>query len=312
MKKITKTKKSGSGINFDSSVSDLMSCLVFIFIITVVGLVLKLNEVVEKKEEAIKEYSNSVKARNELMLKIKKELEKINIVVFVDDENGVLSFPESAVFASGDDKVSNIGEAVFKLVGESLSKYLNCKNENKIEYLCVKNEIGEYELRVDSIVVEGHADPLPLKGKVKLLHDTNMNLSMKRSLNAFVLIENGFNKEIPVNNKGEGVLGAAGFGEKKPPRRLASEVYREIFSENPDENSRKLVEKYNSLTKIRHDEKLKTLSQYLNSELGVSGKDSQLTKITYMNYRRIDLRFIMSVPKILEEKNGEISSEDAP
>lgn len=309
MKRVGKAKKSSKGSNFDSSISDLMSCLVFIFIITIVGLAIKLNDVVNIKEQAVQEYSNSVKARNKLMAKIKEDLNKLNIVVFVDDENGVLSFPESTVFDSGEAKVKPTGVKVFKRVGKSLSEYLNCEL-SKIKYLCSKEK--PYELKVDSIIVEGHADPLPLRGRARSRHGSNMHLSLKRSLNTFKLIDLNFESEKYLNSKGEGVLGAAGYGSKKPSRRFATDVFINLFKTDKYNRSNELVTHYNSLSKVSHIHKLGKMNEFLIKRFGISNKERELRKAIYKNYRRIDLRFIMSLPKILKEAKGEISSKDAP
>lgn len=302
----SKKKKNGSSLSFDSSVSDLMSCLVFVFIITIVALAVNLQKQIKDSEEAMSEYSDSIKARNELMLKIQEDLRKLKINVFVDDENGVISFPESTVFASGEANVSAKGVSVFQQVGNSLNTYLNCNSDKKIKYLCNDNS----ELRVDSIVVEGHADPSPLRGRAKIEHGTNMNLSLKRSLNTYSLIIEKFNNEKFLNRKGEGILGAAGFGAQKPPSRLASDVYNTLIPGNSLLAS-KIVDKYNSMKSVKHGEKLSYLEQYMKQDLNVENLEKKLRYLTYKSYRRIDLRFIMSLPKILEEKDGEISSKDS-
>ena len=296
-------RKYVSGVSYYASISDLMSCLVFIFIITIVALAITLRDHVKESNEAKTEYSNSLEARNQLMRKIRDDLQKMKIRVFVDDENGIISFPESTIFSSGEASVSNVGQAVFKQVGTSLNKYLECNSKEQIKYLCDGSII-----RVDSIIVEGHADPSLLKGRLKRKHRSNLNLSLKRALNTYTLIDEEFDSDLFLNSKGEGIMGAAGYGSLKPPRKLAGNVYDSLF-ENDLSLSKKMVQKYNDLKTVDHNHKIGKLIDFLKLN-GRKEKKKELVSLTFRSFRRIDLRFIMSLPKILKEKDGKISSED--
>lgn len=255
---IVRTKKKGAGApqNYQDSISDLMSGLVFIFIITIVMFVIKFSNVTQKKNEAINEHNEINKARETLLQELKETLQKLGVKVTIDSKSGILRLPEDALFNVGEDQLSDKGVKALHTLGENLKILLSCET-TKISNLC-DNGLP----KVDAIFIEGHSDEQNLFGRLKDKFKSNLNLSAQRAINTYSLVEKDVGELR--NKQGEFLFSVAGYGARRPA------------NPRPD-NFRSL----DSKEKARH----------------------------YQEDRRIDLRFVMSIPKILQDLPNQEEAE---
>jgi flagellar motor protein MotB len=243
-----KNKKNNAVVhNYQDSISDLMSGLVFIFIITIVIFVIKFSNVTEKKNQAISEHNEINKAREALLEELKESLRKLGVKVTIDSKSGILRLPEDALFNVGEDQLSEKGVKAIYTLGKNLKILLDCKT-TKISNLC-DNDLP----KVDSIFIEGHSDEQNLLGRLKLKFKTNLNLSAQRAINTYTLMEDDVGSL--KNKQGEFLFSVAGYGSRRPA------------NQRPD-----------------NFQNMKT----------------QLKLKLYQEDRRIDLRFVMSIPRILQ------------
>ena len=186
------------GSHYNLCISDLIMGLLFIFILILLKFMLDYQD---KKHDL----SKPLVERNHIIEDIAKELEKENIKVEVDKENGVLKLNDIHYFDVGQYKLSQKGKEDFKKIQKTLSRNIICYSHIKsqgtqqkwpIDFRleldkwinhCRKKKPNQYGL-IDSILIEGHADSKPISKHGKLWRKgikTNLDLATKRSITAF-------------------------------------------------------------------------------------------------------------------------------
>lgn len=225
-----------------ASVSDLMSALLYIFILAVVVFTLDLltaeesvREVEAEKREEIRQLRGADDARAEMLERLESALRQRGLTVEIDVEHGVVRLPEEVLFRSGRDQFNPGGEERLAMLAEELEILLPCYSFGGD---CPDRN---FEASLEAVVVEGHTDDQPLRAGSQFRD--NWELSAARSIRTFgVLMAHRPQLRTFVNQKGEPLFGIAGYADS---RRVAPETTPEARERN----------------------------------------------------RRIDLRFIMSVPK---------------
>ena len=190
------------------TISDLMSGLVFIFIITVIMFAVKLAAVTEKKSTALAEHQEINEARNKLLEDLQKSLQEQGVAITIDHANGILRLPEDVLFATGSASLRRKGKEAIAILSQRLAILLNCKTTAVAE-LC-KGELP----KIEAIFVEGHSDEQVLKGKVKKKFSTNLNLSAQRAINTYEIMEKRVAKL--KNRQGKHLFSISGYGAKRP------------------------------------------------------------------------------------------------
>lgn len=160
-----------------ASVSDVMSGLLFVFIITVVVFAFAL---VKQKDAYGVERDKLTGVRQEqreLLLDIERLLRKQGVAVTVDPEQGVLRLGEELLFASGRADLDEKGRGTVAKLSSVLAEVLPCYTPSRNAQVCgSKGNNG----RVDALFVEGHTDDRPLRLPVAGLKD-NWDLSAARA-----------------------------------------------------------------------------------------------------------------------------------
>lgn len=201
------------------SVADLMSGLVLIFIITLVAFIINFQEAIKKVEDVIGVQAgvvggltNSAKLRAVLLNEIQEKLKQRNIIVEVDEKNGILRLTESAVLfdlgkASLDER--NTGNLI--VIGEVLSTVVPCYANNPPTPMgCSDKTIG----KVDSIFIEGHTDNIPM-----LSWDPdkdNLWLSTARANTAYKIMVPNTLLSALTNTVGQPIFSVSGYGDGRP------------------------------------------------------------------------------------------------
>ena len=204
-------RKNGNGKSQDPyglAISDLMSGLVFIFIITVIMFAVKLAAVTEKKSTALAEHQEINEARNKLLADLQRSLKEQGVSVTIDYANGILRLPEDVLFATGKAKLRRKGVKAIAILSRRLAELLNCKTTT-IATLC-KGKLP----KIEAIFVEGHSDEQALKGRIKKRFSTNLNLSAQRAINTYKIMEKRVAKL--KNRQGKHLFSISGYGAKRP------------------------------------------------------------------------------------------------
>jgi flagellar motor protein MotB len=232
--------------NYLASVSDIMSGLIFIFIITlmVFSLQLKgsqedqLKEIAKLKEQIVKNealrkmleeevlkskkvlemLTNARVLRDNILKSIEQSLTEKGFIVKLDTDHGVLSLPEQVLFPSGSDKLRAKGQEILKLLAEILSNNLKAHTFDANGSSIFSNAIlpdGIQPSFIESIFIEGHTDDVPV-GKKSIFRD-NWDLSTARSLATFkTLIEAKPDLNNLFNESGYPIFSVCGYAEFRP------------------------------------------------------------------------------------------------
>lgn len=232
--------------NYLASVSDIMSGLIFIFIITLMVFSLQLKGSQEDQErenqklrEKIAEYeilqknlkaevlkykeileilTNARGLRVALLASIQKSLESKGFNVKIDSDHGVLSLPEQVLFPSGSNQLQKNGREMLTLLADVLYTNLQaCTFTASGTSIFSKTNLpaGIEPSYIEAIFIEGHTDNVPI-GKGSIFRD-NWDLSTSRSLTTFkALIDSqpGLNKLF--NESGYPIFSVSGYAELRP------------------------------------------------------------------------------------------------
>lgn len=221
--------------DFLASVSDLMSGLIFIFIITVAVFALRL----AKATEAL---TNAEQVRKEVVQAMAEELRKEGIDVTVDPEQGVLRLTDRAIrFPRGASEPEPTYHHNVGVVASVLLRVLQLHVENfdsgdvpaaERPAYCEQDEVGPVLSRgaadsvgakVNTVLVEGHTDSVPI-GRGFRFRD-NLDLSAARSAEVFRMMLQCEPALLGLKNRTDSpVLSVSGYGETRPVDREHGEA----------------------------------------------------------------------------------------
>lgn len=220
------------GSGYLVSVSDLMSGLVFIFIITLVAFILNFQDAaqrtarVQEQMETEIERLNAVKKRMEsndyiraqLLQELQRRLkEEHGIIVNVDEAHGVLRLTENAItFASSSAQLNEDNLIKLTAIRHVLADVLPCFAVNLAPSLSSCKDIKtEEHAYLEAIFIEGHTDNTRYIGD-----DTgrlNWQLSVNRAIKTYMELVGASEllKSMDNDNK-EALFSVSGYGEERP------------------------------------------------------------------------------------------------
>ncbi len=194
---------------YSISISDLMAGVLIIFILALVSMILVYKESVEN-------ISNVNEQRAQILEKIHNQLpEQDKERVKLDAKNGILRIQDKGISnLSTPDKKSN---GVFKLNESKLTEdgeKLILDISRTILEMKENPELAPNWKVVDTIMIEGHTDSIPLKGGYR----TNLDLSTERASYTwkFMDYKNDYAFSSMKNNEGQSLFSIAGYGEQRP------------------------------------------------------------------------------------------------
>ena len=222
--------------NFLASVSDLMSGLLFVFMIVLMGFVYEATkvkkdyekqqeELIKTQQQAEKERAyfekksrelediatNSVQVRSSILTNLIEDLDGAADVT-IDTEGGILRLgQEFLLYSSGNTKTDS--QANLEKVARSLASILSCHVANTT-HQCDKNS-----RQIEAVFLEGHTDNVPLGRGLSLktgLKD-NRELSTIRAVHTYndMLV---YAPELASyrNESGQPVISVSGYGSDRP------------------------------------------------------------------------------------------------
>lgn len=195
------------------SMSDMMVGLLFIFIILLLYFALQFRQTTET-------LTGAAETRREILEQLKERLDRrfrpYNLTVRIDPETGVLSMPESILFAPARFELSPQGQEAVGIVADELANVLPCYTD--IAPAGPKCENRPARHKIDALFVEGHTDADPLFGSGAV--QDNLDLSALRATHTFrALINAQPGLEKLVNTSGPRpvpILGVSGYGPHRP------------------------------------------------------------------------------------------------
>ncbi len=197
-----------NGSNYLVSVSDLMSGLVFVFIITLMTFVINFKEVNEQ-------LSNSKSTRTDLLNTLKEELEKLDVLVEVHEEHGVLRLTEKAIrFGRGKAKLEPQELNNLNYISNVLARILPCyTNISNLPAECNPEIRG----KLDSVFIEGHTDNTPIGKNLRFTYKDNWDLSAKRAILTYKsMLATQPQLKSMVNGLNQPIFSISGYGDGRP------------------------------------------------------------------------------------------------
>ncbi|NBL00197.1 MAG: hypothetical protein EOM50_19740 [Erysipelotrichia bacterium] len=194
------------------SISDLMTSLLFVFILILTYVMLSFvqekEEYTAKKESLsleIKKLETNLNNRSDLLMLLQKELiEQHNIFVEIDEKNGNFRLKSDLLFEKGSAEISQEGRRQITEIA-------------KILYLKFQDE--KYRSSIDTVFIEGHTDNDPIKSISQWRKEwSNKELSAQRAINTYLRMVEATDSKIALlkNNKEKTLFSYSGYAETRP------------------------------------------------------------------------------------------------
>lgn len=167
-----------------ASVSDLMSGLLFVFMIALMVFVLSLVEQEKSKEQEVKRLKGADEAREELLEELQRALIRDGVEIAIDSKQGVLRLKEGVLFQSGSADLGDEGDEVVAKIGTALADVLPCYTHSAATPRPTRCPERSAEGLMDALFIEGHTDDRPL-GLGKAFRD-NWELSTARARSVYL------------------------------------------------------------------------------------------------------------------------------
>ncbi len=214
--------KNQDDTSYMMSVSDVMSGLMFIFIITlaifVIDFLIASREQEEKYAE-LQKYTDKLKGNNEVRSKLLSEIQQSladkKIDVDIDVQHGVLRLNENAIrFDTGASDLSETQVERLGIVAKVIATILPCYGANPpVDAGCIEDTKG----KIDSIFIEGHTDNVPITGSLAQKYQDNWVLSAHRAMFTYrEIIKKESILAMMKNNNNQPVISVSGYGEGRP------------------------------------------------------------------------------------------------
>lgn len=212
--------------------SDLMSGLLFLFILTSMVFALSYQDSEDKKREEVasivqqeqererqresREHALS-RAQERMLVELQEILERAGVAVTIDTRAGVLRLPEEVLFPKGRSDFLPTGQKNVEHLAHALAEVLPCYIHDGIEdeACAAKNPFGAM---LSVLLIEGHADRSQYQNSRCLIaEDCNWDLSADRAMRTFNIVlqvepDLGGLK----NEEGRTILGVSGYGSSRP------------------------------------------------------------------------------------------------
>ena len=195
------------------SMSDMLTGLLFIFIILLLYFALQFRQTTQ-------ELTGANTARQQLLEELKVRLKRQGLQVEIDPVTGVLRLPDAILFESGSPALSPRGVIAVQKVANALIAVLPCYTDVPAEVASCQSKRSTY--RIDALFVEGHTD------KQRLMRggrDTNIDLSAQRAINTYLALVDKYPQLdlLTTSYKGANtpdrrvpILSVSGYGPKRP------------------------------------------------------------------------------------------------
>lgn len=217
---IRKKRGGEEGMNYLASVSDLMSGLLYIFILILMIALFKLQSATVKAGAGFVDYAEDMVdvgiTSTRLVVKLEDAIKKnTGIKVETQPENGVLRIPESAVsFETGSDELDPLNRQKLDKIGAEVSRVLQCYiqgNSNKAA--CKKDNPNGHTL--ESVFIEGHTDNQQFQGDPT--GKGNRLLATRRANTVYqAMVHSNASLRDAKNSRGQAVFSLSGYGSDRP------------------------------------------------------------------------------------------------
>jgi flagellar motor protein MotB len=168
------------------------------------------------------------RVRADILTKVQRALSIQGIQIEIDTKNGLLRLPETLLFDSGRAEFRRGGDQALKVVARNLALVLNCYSQSSVDAVssdtCEKLTDGSERHAIDSVLIEGHTDAMPISNSV---FRDNWDLSVARAKNTYLeLIKNEKTLEKLENDRGQPLVSFSAYAGRRPISNNDSEIER--------------------------------------------------------------------------------------
>ena len=197
--------------HFWISISDLMTSLLFVFILILAYMILEYQDKEQKAQENIQAFEKNIDARTELLETLQSELLKIKISVEIDNNDGTMRITKEKLFNSSKAQIKENKKWIIAAVTKELL------------YLMKKDN---FHNAINTIFIEGHTDNVALNKQYSGFRWTNMELSSQRAINTFLLMDQYSNGELVnlKNIKNQSLVSYSGYADTRPIRGVLNDT----------------------------------------------------------------------------------------
>jgi len=197
--------------HFWISISDLMTSLLFIFILILAYMILEYQDKQNIAQKKIEAFEKNVNTRSELLCKLQLNLKKKGISVEIDTDEGAMRITRERLF---DSSKADIRKDKIWIIKEVANEILNFMEQDK------------YKKAINTIYIEGHTDNVKLNKSKCGFRWTNMELSAQRAINTFLLMDkltNGAFSKLK-NKNGEALISYSGYADTRPIKGVSNDT----------------------------------------------------------------------------------------
>jgi chemotaxis protein MotB len=195
--------------HFWISISDLMTSLLFVFILILAYMILATQETKEKADSKIKAFEKNINARTELLQTLKDSLSKNKIIVEIDKDDGTMRITKEKLFDSSKAEIRDEKKWIIEGVTTQLLELM---------------ELEKYHNAINTIFIEGHTDNINLNKGHDGFRWTNMELSSQRAINTFLLMDEISDGGLSTltNNNGQALISYSGYSDTRPIKNVSN------------------------------------------------------------------------------------------
>ena len=218
--------------SYIASATDLMTGVLFVFIIMVAYLAL------QKQMEAAQRGANK-DPRGEVTRLIGRQLAKMMPNIVVDSEKGLITLPEDALFDSGSAVLRERARVKLQRMSATLATSLQCFVANQRSRSGCADVPRSRE--IDTIFIEGHTDSVPL-----MRPGGNLQLSLERAISVSQVLVHASGLDDFRNRHEQPIFAYSAYGDQRllnrsnpasPKNRRV--VLRIVLSYQPDSDRQK-------------------------------------------------------------------------
>jgi flagellar motor protein MotB len=201
--------------NYFMSISDIMSGLMFIFILILAIFVVDFMIASKDFQDNINQLKENQEMRSEMLIDVQSQLAKLNVDIDIDIEHGVLRLNENAIrFTSGLAELTQEQQLRLQTVAKVLATILPCYGTNApVNDICLPRTKG----KLDSVFIEGHTDNVPIVGDLTKKFKNNWELSTARAIYTYQQITSSqvvLTEMTNTNN--QPIISVSGYGDGRP------------------------------------------------------------------------------------------------
>lgn len=159
--------------------------------------------------------------RDRLLQELEDALAQRGIDVSVELEKGVLRLPEALLFTSGSADLTEQGTRALAVLGNVMGEILPCYTPQAPHDDCA----ADVQEILETVLVEGHTDDVPIRTE---RYRDNWDLAAARGVNTYkALTAAAPLLDTLANSKGEAILGVSGYEARRPVEIGEAEAARE-------------------------------------------------------------------------------------